>query len=114
MTKIKATRKDMIKQFPNAYSVGYCDLQFLLNAYKATYYNAGVFGWNWDGYMIDLDTVIVTGYRNTVGKPIPYEISEKYNNLAADVYKNSKFNWTETKAQLETLMAQMLEELKEG
>ena len=114
MAKTKATRKTINDQFSNVYATGYCGLQFLLRAYEASYYNAGIMGWNWDAHVVDSNTVIVTGYRNLTGQFIPYEISEKYNKLAEVVCKNSKFNWSEAKAELEKLMAQMLQELNNG
>ena len=114
MTKQRATRKTINNRFSNVYATGYCGLQYLLRAFQPSYYNAGTYGWNWDAHIVEYDTVIVTGYRNTTGQYIPYEISEKYNKLAEAVCKNGKFNWTETKAQLEALMTQMLDELKEN
>lgn len=114
MAKTKATRKTINDQFSNVYATGYCGLWYLLKAYEASYYNSGIMGWNWDAHVVDSNTVIVTGYRNLTGKFIPYEISKKYNKLAEAVCKNSKFNWPEAKAELQKLMAQMLQELNNG
>lgn len=96
MSKIHMTRK-AIRNFPGVfrvYYVGYCDLCFLLS--DPVFYNAGVYGWNWDGYLLDDRfgrTIIVnTGYRNMTGERIPSEIVRKYNDLAKDEHNKEKLN----------------------
>ena len=49
--------------YRNVIKVGYCDLQNALIGIEPNFYTAGVYGWNADVYVIDRDTVIVTGYR---------------------------------------------------
>lgn len=49
--------------YRNVIKVGYCDLQDALKWSEPDFYTAGVYGWNADVYVIDYDTVIVTGYR---------------------------------------------------
>lgn len=43
--RIKITKKEIIKNF-KCFSVGYCDLQTLLNVANPQFYTAGVYGWN--------------------------------------------------------------------
>ena len=62
----------------NIYSCGYCNLQRIFNGVEPDFYNAGVYGWNCDIYIIG-NIAITTGYRNTYGKKIPYEMIRKYN-----------------------------------
>lgn len=92
------TRKD-IRNYPGVfrvYYVGYCDLQCLLRFETPVFYNAGVYGWNWDGYSFydrsGRKIIIDTGYRNMTGKKIPGEIVEKYNDLAKDERNRKKLD----------------------
>lgn len=78
--KTKATRKFM-KTYYRTFSAGYCDLQYIMNGQNAHYYNAGVYGWNWDAYTNGM-LAVTTGYRNMVGTMIPAEIIEKYSSVA--------------------------------
>jgi hypothetical protein len=61
--KVRLTRKEVLRQYNNVISVGYCDLQFMLKYRDAKFYTVGIHGWNADVYEIDHDTAIVTGYR---------------------------------------------------
>lgn len=62
--KVRVTRKEVLSNYTNVISVGYCDLQFMLKYRDAKFCTAGVYGWNADIYEIDHDTAIVTGYRS--------------------------------------------------
>lgn len=87
--KKRTTKKYIINNFKNVLSVGYCEAQYLLNGKTPDYYTAGVYGWNADVYIIDFNTVIVTGYR-PFGVSIDYDLVEKYNNLAQNNYENDE------------------------
>lgn len=98
MSKMHMTRK-AIRNFPgvsHVYYVGYCDLQFLLSDSNPVFYNAGIYGWNWDGYSFydrsGRKIIINTGYRNMTGRKIPWEIAKKYNDLAESEHDNEKLN----------------------
>ena len=109
--KKHTTRKEIKNRFNKIYSVGYCGIAHLLTGLEADFYNSGVFGWNWDGFVVAHDTVIITGYRNAPGKTIPYELTEKYNQAAAELKKqNFMRNWSETRALLDELLKSFLED----
>lgn len=55
--------KAIMSAYRNVIKVGYCDMQDALKWSEPNFYTAGVNGWNSDVYVIDYDTVIVTGYR---------------------------------------------------
>ena len=61
--KTKTTKKAIMSAFENVIKVGYCDMQDALKWREPNFYTAGVYGWNSDVYVIDCNTVIVTGYR---------------------------------------------------
>ena len=89
--KMKVTNKLLKNNFFNLYRVGYCDLQTIFSGVDADYYNAGVYGWNYDGYRSpDGRAVITTGYRNMMGERIPSELLEKYNKKASKI--NAKYS----------------------
>ena len=56
----------------------------------ADYYNAGVYGWNYDAWHVDVDTVILGGYRvnnSCIDKIIDYETCKKYEKIACLLHK---------------------------
>ena len=61
--KTQTTKKAIMSAFENVIKVGYCDMQGALEWREPNFYTTGVYGWNSDVYVIDHDTVIVTGYR---------------------------------------------------
>ena len=97
---IKLTRKDVAETYgTKTRSVGYCELQRTLNVLEARGsvtklgYNCGIYGWNWTAYLIQgtdkrEDVIIVTGYRNLVGKRIKCEASS-YLERQADELKTT-------------------------
>lgn len=96
MSKKHMTRK-AIRNFPGVFRVYYVgdnDLQCLLS--DPVFYNAGSYGWNWDGYLLfdrsGRTIIINTGYRNMTGRKIPWEIAKKYNDLASGEHDNEKLN----------------------
>lgn len=67
--KLKTTRKNLLQGFgrDSSLAVGYCDAWYILKAFDAFAYTAGVYGWNFDAYEID-GVLITTGYRNLIGR----------------------------------------------
>lgn len=81
--------------YPMHASIWYCTACDLLTGVNASYYNAGVYGWNNDTYLLhtsDGETIAINqGYRNTRGPVIPRDVVEKYNNAAHDI-KQAYYN----------------------
>ena len=71
--------------FENVIRVGYCDMQYALKWREPNFYTAGVFGWNADVYVIDCDTVIVTGYRPFGNMELSREVIDTLNKCAASI-----------------------------
>lgn len=71
--------------FDNVIKVGYCDMQDALKWREPNFYTAGVYGWNADVYVIDIDTVIVTGYRPFGNIELPREVIDKLNKCAESI-----------------------------
>lgn len=62
--KTKITSKELKRRFDKIISIGYCSAQKLLRNHSPIWYNCGVYGWNYDAYLIE-GVCIVTGYRST-------------------------------------------------
>lgn len=89
--KMKVTNKLLKNNYFKMYVVGYCDLQHIMNGIEPRFYNAGVYGWNFDVYESpDGRAVISTGYRNMQGVRIPSDIIKKYDKKVSAI--NAKYN----------------------
>lgn len=112
--KIKATRKYINTVWKNVYCAGYCDLQYIMHGTDPEYYNAGIYGWNWDAYTDHrTDTAITTGYRNMVGDPIPDALIEKYTQRAKEIIKR-EFSNRDSQEKLDALRRDFWRELIGG
>ena len=78
-------KKAIINAYENVIKVGYCDLQDALKWREPNFFTAGIFGWNSDVYVIDDDTVIVTGYRPFGNIGLPREVINTLNKCAASI-----------------------------
>lgn len=91
----------MKKQVTNKFIKTYSKKIFLVDEnvmqFKtADYYNAGVYGWNYDAWHVNNDVVILGGYRVTnvcIDKVINYETCKKYEKIANLL--NSKYILTD-------------------
>lgn len=98
-TTIKAIRKNAC----NPRSVGYCDLQHLLNNHSPNAYTCGVYGWNFDVYEI-YGLTICTGYRGMVGPRC--EGVREYEERAAKIlsWENNEMTYDEKREAVENLL----------
>ena len=80
--KTQTTKKAIMNSYRNVIKVGYCDLQDALKWREPNFYTAGVYGWNADVYVIDYETVIVTGYRPFGNVEIPRYVIDTLNKCA--------------------------------
>ena len=71
--------------YPNVIKVGYCDIQDALKWREPNFYTAGVYGWNADVYVIDCDTVIVTGYRPFGNVELSRDVIDTLNKCAKSI-----------------------------
>lgn len=83
--KTKITKKAIMSAYCNVIKVGYCDMQDALKWREPNFYTAGVYGWNSDVYVIDHDTVIVTGYRPFGNVELPREVIDMLNKCAKSI-----------------------------
>lgn len=60
--KLHATIREIRESSYQLLSVGYCDMQHLLQYESPIAYTSGVYGWNFDAYQVN-GVTICTGYR---------------------------------------------------
>lgn len=82
--KFKTTKKAVMNNYGAVISIGYCQLQALLNYEKPIAYTANKYGWRADIYDID-GTAIVTGYAPFGNIEASYELCEKYEKEARKI-----------------------------
>lgn len=79
------TKKSIMSSYRNVIKVGYCDMQDALKWLEPNFYTAGAYGWNSDVYVIDYDTVIVTGYRPFGNVELLREVIDMLNKCAESI-----------------------------
>lgn len=82
--KFKTNDKDVKAGYYYIISVGYCDLQYLLNYLNPVAYAKGTYGWKYDVYQLDGNVALVTGYNPVASKNTKkdYSIIRKYDEMA--------------------------------
>ena len=111
--KIKMSMKQAHAGARKVYAVGYCAMQYLLRYKEPFAYNAGLYGWNNDSYLVfgtNGAVVISTGYRNMQGSHIDYNIIEKYEKQAEKIACDYKIPYEEQAEKVNALLRAMLDE----
>ena len=101
--KRKITRKELRGLFTTIICVGYCNLQSLLVDINPAYYLTRPEGWAADAYILDCDTIIVTGYAPFGNISPEYDLQRKYELLARRAIGDGLYINTDSK--LEKLAA---------
>ena len=83
--KSQITKRAIMKAYRNVIKVGYGEMQDALKWREPNFYTAGIFGWNADVYVIDDDTVIVTGYRPFGNMELSREVIDTLNKCAESI-----------------------------
>ena len=109
--KRKTTKKELRSWFKTIISVGYCNLQSLLIDIDPAYYLTRAEGWAADAYIVDCNTVIVTGYAPFGNVSPEYDLQRKYELLARRVIgEGLHINTIKKQSRLETLRADFVRE----
>lgn len=90
--KTPITKKAIMSTYSNVIKVGYCDMQDALKWREPNFYTVGVYGWNSDVYVIDYDTVIVTGYRPFGNVEIPRDVIDTLNKCAKSITRHLNYD----------------------
>ena len=94
--KTQTTKKAIMSAFKNVIKVGYCDLQDALKWREPNFFTAGVYGWNSDVYVIDCNTVIVTGYRPFGNVELSREAIDTLNKCAESITRHLEYHMAKT------------------
>ena len=113
--KFRTTRKAIVSgTSPDSlFQCGYCDMQSLLTNHSPIAYTCGVYGWNFDVYSVN-GLTITTGYRNTCGKRIDWDILRSYEKRASAVLYDYSVPYESRKESVEKLLSEFCEILKKG
>lgn len=94
--KTKTTKKAIMSAYRNVIKVGYCDMQYALKWREPNFYTVGVYGWNADVYVIDADTVIVTGYRPFGNVELSRNVMDTLNACAESAMRYLEYHMAKT------------------
>lgn len=109
--KRKTTRKELCELFTTIICVGYCNLQSLLIDIDPAYYLTRPEGWAADAYIVDINTIIVTGYAPFGNVSPEYDLQRKYELLARRVIGDGLYINTDSKLEkLAALRADFVQE----
>jgi len=112
--KLKTTKKQIKRNTSdNLFSVGYCDLQYLLKYKNAFAFSSGVYGWSCDYYELELcgtRIIISTGYQ-PIGRQLPSTLIKKYDPLAKNIIKKTFLDHDRTESEINTLIDQFLKDV---
>ena len=110
--KLKATKKEMREHYWYILSVGYCEMQSLLNEQRPFAYSSRAEGWACDYYEVD-DVLLSEGYAPLSNKNMTedYSTIKEYENKALKIDELC-LPYNEKKEKKETLLKEMLNSLK--
>lgn len=108
---IKVTRKELQETFV-CVGCGYCKAEDITTFIPRIFYNYGVYGWNFDGYILKHSQknrilCLTTGYRNVIHNEVvkdDYLIIEKYDKLARQKIDSQHFSREENQILVNNLI----------
>lgn len=112
----KMTRTTIKANYSNIYYVGYCEMYHALGAFRKIGWTEGVYGWNYNVYEIDNETVVLTGYRGMFGTRIDHDLSRKIEAKADKIYcdRENRLPYEKRKAKIRRMVLKYFETIKEG
>lgn len=105
--KLKATKKQIRRNFNTILSVGYCDAQYLLDCKNPFAYSSGLNGWSCDYYQIG-NICISTGY-SPIGTPVDYELLRELEGKAQLIKYDYNLSYSDKEKQLNELLKQLID-----
>ena len=110
--KLQTTKTNIKNNFCTVLTVGYCELQYLLNYSNAFAYSAGLYGWVCDYYNPSTKysgVCIATGYNTERlnGKRVSYELVKEYEQKACEILNN--YSQTNKREALNNLIDEFIE-----
>lgn len=107
--KFKTTAKAIRNDCGEKLAISYCGAHYLLRGHSPVAYTAGVYGWNFDVYIVD-GVTICTGYRGMVGKSVNYDLLREYENRARELWEDRCRTWEERSEAVEKVLREFIAE----
>ena len=111
MTRTKTTKKYLRGNYKNIIKCGYCTVQHLLNLAHSDYYLTRVEGLAADVYILNSDTILVTGYAPFGNIEPSYRTFKKYEDEARKIVCNSWGSYQNMMDKINSLLDQFIEEV---
>ena len=114
MGKIKTTRREIKENF-KCYGFGYCALQGILYFENPRFYTCGVYGWNFDAYVIEhkgQEICITTGYRSMIysdKQKINYDTVKEFDKKALKIIYDNTISYDNKKNAVNTLLHEFID-----
>lgn len=110
--KFQTTKKAMRNGSGTILSIGYCQLQTLLDSQNPIAYSAGTNGWACDYYQIDLSdhnrVIISTGY-GPIGQDVDYKLVKEYEKKAEELKEKFRSgSWHEYSKAMQPLIEEFI------
>ena len=105
--KFKTTAKAIRESYGKKIKISYCGAQHLLQYHAPIAYTCGVYGWNFDVYIVN-GVTICTGYRNMVGCSVDYDILDEYETAAEKIVYARDIPYEEKQERVEALLLEFL------
>lgn len=113
MARTKTTKKYLRTNFKNIIKCGYCTVQHLMNLTYSDYYLTRTEGWAADVYILNSDTILVTGYAPFGNIEPSYQTLKKYEDEATKLVCGY-CDYETLKDGLDNLIEQFLNEVIKG
>lgn len=116
MGKIRTTRRELKDNFI-CYGFGYCALQNILYFEHTRFYTCGVYGWNFDAFVIEhkgQEICLTTGYRGIIyndTQKISYNVVKEFDSKASRIINDSTLSYDNKKIAVTALLHEFLDEL---
>lgn len=116
MGKIRTTRRELKENF-KCYGFGYCALQNILYFERTRFYTCGIYGWNFDAYVIEhkgQEICLTTGYRGMIyndTQKISYNTVKEFDSKALKIICNNALSYDNKKIAVTALLHEFLDEL---
>lgn len=110
MKRIKTTAKEVRDVFEKKIALGCCEAVELLRGRKPSLYTCGVYGWNFDVYIVE-DAAICVGVRGMIGVHPDRELVKSYEDRARDIWNGFDRPYKERAKQVDALLRQLLREV---
>lgn len=111
--KFKTTQKAIRNGYCNVISIGYCDIQSLLNYENPIAYTTRREGWGCDIYEITPSTAIATGYAPFGNIRPKYEIKRAYEEKARTILYDYSKPFETRRDELRNLLNEFVKEVTE-